>query len=87
MGVARRFRPPADHDACHEENGHGSPDRPAVALVLDHPAQIVGKATGYKKDGQDLDEIGQGRRIFIGMGGVGVRETAPVGAQHLDGHL
>jgi len=59
----------------------------AVALVVHHPAKIPGEAAGNKQNGQHLNEVCQRRRIFIGMGGVGIQKSATVGAQHLDGGL
>ena len=85
--VAVGFRPPADQHPHQEEQKHGGPHRPAVLLVPDHAAQVIGQPGGNQEDGEHLEEVRQRRRVFKGMRGVGVGEAAAVGAQHLDGHL
>ena len=86
-GVSRSFRPPAEKQTRQEQDGHRAPHRPAVLLVLHHASQVIGEAARDQKDREDLQEIGQGRRVLVRVGGVGVRVPAPVGPEHLDRHL
>ena len=74
-------------DAADEHHEHRRPDRPAMPLVLDHPAKVIGQPGGDREDREHLNEIAQRRGILKRMGGVGVEESAAVGAQHLDGDL
>ena len=49
--------------------------------------KVKHSAAGIRKIDEHLQEIGQRRRVFIRMRGVGVEEAAAVGAQHLDRFL
>ena len=49
--------------------------------------EIIGEAARDEEDGEHLNEVGQRRRVLIGMGGIGIEKTAAVCSQHLDGHL
>ncbi len=56
--IAGRFSLPADQEGTEKEDGHGAPDGPAMLLIFDHAAQIIGQAAGDEKDGQHLKKIG-----------------------------
>ena len=45
------------------------------------------RPAGNHEDAQDLQKIGEGRRVFERMRGVRIEETAAIGAEHLDGFL
>ena len=83
-GVAVGLGHPADHDAGEEHRGHRAPYGPAVALVFDHAAEVVGERARDREDREHLEKVGERRRIFERMGGVGVGVAAAVGAEHLD---
>ena len=85
--VACRFGPPADEDPGQEKGKHHPPDGPAVTLVLHHPAQGIGQAAGDEEDGEHLQKVGKRRRVFEGVGGIGIEKAAAVCPQHLDRHL
>ena len=48
--IARRFEVPADDHAREKDDEHCRPDRPTMALVLDHAAEVPGQAAGDRKD-------------------------------------
>ena len=85
--IARRLRPPAEQHAADKQDDHRRPNRPAVLLVLDHPAEVISQAAADREDRQHLDEIRERRRVLERMRGVGVHVTAAVGAEHLDRDL
>ncbi len=84
--VACRFGPIDGGDPGEEEDAHRGEDRPALALVADHAAEHVGERRAEREDQHELDEIGQRRRVLIGVRRIGVEEAAAIGAHHLD-HL
>ena len=55
--------------------------------ILHHASQVIGEAARDQEDREDLEEIGQRRRVLVRVGGVGVGVPAPVGPEHLDRHL
>ena len=70
-----------------EHQGHRGEHGPALAGIADHAAEGEAQRGRDQEDRQHLDEVGQRRRVFIGMRRVGVHEAATVGAQHLDRFL
>ena len=73
------------HD--HEHQRHRGQHRPALPHVADHAAEGQGQRGRDQEDRQHLDEVGERRRILVGMRRVGVHEAAAVGAEHLDRFL
>ena len=73
------------HD--HEHQRHRRQHRPALAGVADHAAEGEGQRGRDQEDRQHLDEVGERRRVLVGMRRVGVEEAAAVGAEHLDRFL
>ena len=75
-------------DRKHQENHrHGREYRPALARIADHAAESEAERGRDQEDRQHLDEVGQRRRVLVGMRRVGVEEAAAVGAEHLDRFL
>ena len=74
-----------------EQNAHDGEDRPALALLADHPAEHIGQRRADREDQHDLDEIGERVRVLVRMRRIGVEEAAAIGAHHFDdflaGHL
>src|SRR5208282_5006154 len=85
--VAVRLGPVADNDAGDKENAHDGEDGPALALITDHAAEHVGQRRAERKDRDHLHVIRQSGRVLERMRGIGVEETAAVGAEHLDHDL
>ena len=86
-GVAVALRPSRRRDAGEEQHDHRGEDRPALALVADHPAERVGQRRADREDREHLHEVGERGRVLERMRGVGVEEAAAVGAEHLDRFL
>ena len=74
-----------------EQNAHDGEDRPALALLADHPAEHIGERGADRENQHDLNEIRERVGILIRMRRIGVEEAAAVGAHHFDdflaGHL
>src|SRR5574340_1517958 len=62
-------------------------DGPALSGVADHCSERIGERSGDQGFSQDQNEIGQRRRVFIGVGGIGIKKSATVGPEVFDGHL
>ena len=77
--------------AGQEKDAHDRENRPALALLSDHPAEDIGERRANREDQNDLDEIGQCVRILVRMRRIGVEKAAAIGAHHFDdflaGHL
>ncbi len=87
IGQARRdvlLGQVAHHQAGHEQHDHDRQQQPAGARPADHVAEGDRQGRGQHRDGQQAEEVGQRRRVRVGMGAVGVEEAAAVGAQVLD---
>ena len=84
--IAARFGPIDGHHTDKEQDTHHGKDRPALALVVHHAAEHVGQPRGDPDQQQHLNEVGEGCRVLVGMGGVRIEEAAAVGAENLD-HL
>ena len=69
---------------AEQDHHHGDEDGPALAAVAHHAAKGVGQRERNRQQEQDLDVIRQRRGVLVGMGRVGIEETAAVGAQLLD---
>ena len=82
--VAGRLRPVGDADTNNEEDRHRRQDGPSLAQVADHAAKSKHRGRRNQQQGPDLEKIGPGVRVLERMGGVGVEEAAPVGAELLD---
>ena len=76
-----------ENQSDQEKDRHGGENRPALAAIVDHPAQGKGQRHGYEQDREDLEEVRGARGILEGMGGIGVEETAAVRAELLDRDL
>ncbi len=87
MRVARLLHGDAEQHQRHEDHGHGREDRPALTFVADHDAEGVARGRRNDHQGQDLQHIGQRRRVFERVRRIGVEEAAPIGAEHLDRFL
>ena len=70
-----------------KQNAHDGEDRPALALLADHPAEHIGQRRANRKDQHHLDEIGERVGVLVGMRRIGVEEAAAIGAQHFDDFL
>jgi hypothetical protein len=74
-----------------EQNAHDGEDRPALALLADHPAEYIGKRRSDREDQNDLNQIRERIRVLIRVCRIGVEEAAAIGAHHFDdflaGHL
>ena len=55
--ITRRLRIPCQQNAGYKEYEHHRPNRPAVLLVLYHPAEVIGEPGADGKDRQHLEEI------------------------------
>src|SRR6185437_2950697 len=84
-GSAVGLGPIGDGDAGDEQHAHDGEDRPALALVADHPTEHVGHGRADREDQDHLQKIRQRCRVLEGMRGVGIEEAATIGAEHLDG--
>ncbi len=84
-----RPAPPDSSEARPTKNmtRHGGENRPALPRVSDHLAEHIGQPGRDHEDHKHLQKVGERRGIFERMRGVGVEESAAVGAQHLDGFL
>ena len=60
---------------------------PALARVAHHLAEGIAQRRRDKQDGQHFQKIGEGGRVFEGMGRVDIEEPAAVGAELFDGNL
>ena len=87
QGVAALLGRDADGEEHHEDGGHGGQDRPALPRVLDHHPERVAERGGDHQDREQLEEVGERRRILEGMGRIDVEEAAAVRAQLLDHDL
>ena len=77
-----------DHgDANEEQDPHDHQQGPPLALRSHHAAEGVGQGRADHKDQRHLEDIGEGARVFEGVGGIGVEKTAAVAAQELDRFL
>ena len=85
--IAVRLRPSSRRHAGEEDDRHGGVERPALPLVLDHPAEGVGQRGRDQQDEEHLEEVAERRRVLVGDGRVGVEEAAAVGAELLDRDL
>ena len=85
--IAGGLGPVGDGDAREKQKAHGGQDGPTLALVADHATEDVGERRAKGEDRDHLDEVRQGGRVLERVGGIGVEEPAPVGAQHLDRDL
>ena len=70
-----------------KQNAHHCEDRPALALLADHPAEHIGERRADREDQHHLDKIGERVRVLIGMRRIGVEEAAAIGAHHFDDFL
>ena len=80
-GVAPGLGPVSHSHSHQEQEGHGAQDHPALLLVPGHASVSVGQGRGNGEDQHHFQEVGQGRRVFKGVGAVGVEKTAAVDAQ------
>ncbi len=71
----------------HEQQGHGRTRSPNPAGCSRPCAERIGEPGRDQEDRQHLQEVGEGRGVFVGMRGVGVEEAAAVRPQLLDGDL
>src|ERR1700728_3605516 len=85
--IASRFSRVCADNSRQKKRRHSAPDRPSMLLRACHAAQRVGKARGYGKNQNDLNEVSEWIRIFVGMRAVGVEKTAAIGTEHFDGFL
>ncbi|MNL24772.1 hypothetical protein D3C87_1462210 [compost metagenome] len=85
--ISGRFRPIGHCNTGDEQNTHGSKDCPALTGVADHTAEDVGEGSTDREDRHHLDHVGDGIRVFERMRGIGIEETAAIGAEHLDRQL
>ena len=85
--VASAFGDVGGADAGGEDDHHRGEDRPALPGIPDRLAERVRQARAEREDRQHLDHIRDVARVFERVRGVGVKETAAVGAKHLDRHL
>ena len=76
-----------DDGPDQEQERHRREDGPAVPDRAGHPAERVRQARADREDQDDLEEVRPGRRVLVGMRGVGVEEAAAVGPELLDGLL
>ena len=74
-------------DADQRDHRHDRGDRVALLLAVDHPAEGAGQRERDAGQQEDLDPVGPRGRVLEGMRGVGVEESAAVGAEQLDGLL
>ena len=79
--------PVAERHAGDEQDPHHGQDRPALLLIADHPAEYVGERSADRENRDNLYKIRQRRRVLERMRGIGVEESAAVGAEHLDRYL
>ena len=70
-----------------EQNAHDGEDRPALALLADHPAEHIGQRRADREDQDDLNKIGERVGIFVGMRRIGIEEPAAIGAHHFNDFL
>jgi hypothetical protein len=86
-GVARLLGGDRTDQERDEDHEHGGEHRPALARIAHHAAEGVAERRGDRQDREQLEEVGQGRRILEGMRRVDVEEPAAVGTELLDGDL
>ena len=82
-----RLRPVGHQNEEGQHAQHRSENRPALPGVANHCSERVGQSSGNHGFSQDQHEIGQRRRVFIGMSGIGIKKSATVCSEVLDGHL
>ena len=76
-----------DHHAAEPQDRHGGEQRPALPRVPHHLAEGVSQSAGDQEDQEHLEQVRERRRVFERMRGVGVEESAAIGAEHLDRFL
>ena len=86
-GVAGGLLRVADRDARQEQHDHRRQDRPALARVIHRTAEQPGEPEADQEDRQHLHHVGPIARVLERVGGIGVKEAAAVGAEHLDRFL
>jgi len=76
-----------DERAGQKDDPHRPEDRPAVTLLADHRAERVRQPRADCENEEHLQQVGEGRGVLVRMRGVGVEETAAVGAELFDRFL
>ena len=87
QGVARLLSRRDGDDGHDKHHRHGGQHSPTLTGVTDHAAKGKAQCRRDQENRQHLQQIGQRRRVFVGMRRVGIEETTAVGAQQLDGFL
>jgi hypothetical protein len=70
-----------------EQNAHNGEDRPALALLADHPTEHIGERCADREDQNDLNEIRERVWVLIRVCRIGVEEAAAIGAHYFDDFL
>jgi hypothetical protein len=87
MRIAGRLGRPEHHYPEQEQDRHRYPHRPAMGEVARLAPEVVGQAGGDEEDREHLHEVRQCGGVLEGVCGIGIEESATVGAEHLDRHL
>ena len=82
-GIARLLEAVTDEHARQEHDAEGGEDGPALARVAHHFSEGVGQRRRNHQHQPHLEQVGERRGILERMRGVGVEESAAVGAQFL----
>ena len=85
--VARCFGPIDNTGSHDDEQEHGDEQGAALALIANHTPEHEGHGRRDDQHGENRKIVRPGGRIFKGMGGIGIEETAAIGAQLLDRFL
>ncbi|CCK01647.1 Trichohyalin [Cronobacter sakazakii 701] len=82
--VAGGFSPHHQRHADHENHCHCPENGAALARVAHRIAKGEAERCRDQENSQHLHDIGERGRVLKGVRGVGVKEAAAVGAEHLD---
>ena len=74
----------AKRKTAGEQHDHHRQQYPARAWTAGHMSEGHRERGRQHGDGQQREEIGQGRGVLIRMGAIGIEEAAAVGSQVLD---
>jgi hypothetical protein len=87
LGIAGLFGGVGRQEHGDVDDEHGRENCPTLAGIAYHAAEGVAERRRDGEDGQQLEQIAQRGGIFERMGGIHAEESAPIGAELLDGHL
>src|SRR5581483_9603653 len=70
-----------------EEDYHRPEHCPALPGVPNHPPEGVGQCSGNEENRDHLEKVRKRGWVLVRMSGIGIDESATVGAELLDGFL